>query len=166
MKKFKSLFLCGVALAVALTFSACGNPKETVTLGSYNSTSQTFTALGQNAEYSLEQNGYTLTLKGKIPYSESILGIDAGNIVAVRFVAPEGTDIDGEASVQTTNRQDASANGWNTYGEEAFEADGSLIWVTSVKKDADVQIKIKWNKDTAEVTYTLRVDTNAEMLTA
>lgn len=162
MKKIFSLALMFVMSA--FIFIGCGTTGETVTLGVYNPTSKTFTALESDAAYSLDQNCYDLTLKGTIPHSASMLGIKEGNIVAIRFTAPTGTTVGGEeAYVKTTNRQDASANGWNAYGEEAFEKDGSLVWVTSVSKDNPVQIKIKWNASVAEVVYTLKVAADAEL---
>ena len=151
VKTFALMLVFGVATAGLV---ACGNTAEKATLGTYNSSNQTFTALTSDAEYSLTQDGYNLVLKG--------LGIEAGNIVAIRFTAPSGVTVGGdEAYVKTTNRQDEG--GWNEYDETAFEEDGSLVWVTSVSKENDVQVKIKWNANTAEVTYTLSVDDSATL---
>ena len=162
MKIVKTFALMLVFGMVTAGLVACGNTEEKATLGTYNSSNQTFTALTSDAEYSLTQDGYNLVLKGTIPYSESVLGIEAGNIVAIRFTAPSGVTVGGdEAYVKTTNRQDEG--GWNEYDETAFEEDGSLVWVTSVSKENDVQVKIKWNANTAEVTYTLSVDDSATL---
>lgn len=162
MRILKSFSLALVAGLAVIGLVACGNTAENVTLGTYNSSSSTFTPITEDAEYSLTQNGYNLVLKGTIPYSESVLGIEAGNIVTIRFTPPSGTTVGGEeAYVKTTNRQEES--GWNEYDETAFEEDGSLVWVTSVSKENDVQIKIKWNATSSEVTYTLSVDDTATM---
>ena len=143
---------------------ACGG-NEMVTLGTYDATEKTFTPLQSTAGYSLTQNGNTLTLSGTIPFVEGVLGIEAGNIVAIRFTPPAGTTVGGEdASVRTTNRE-SGEDAWNEYGEEAFEEDGSLIWITKVSKEDDVQIKIKWNANTAETTYTLTVADSATLAT-
>ncbi len=159
LKSFSLALVVGIAVTSLI---ACGNPAEKVTLGTYNSSNQTFTPITEEAEYSLTQNGYNLVLKGTIPYSETVLGIEAGNIVAIRFTPPSGLTVGGEdAYVKTTNRQDES--GWNEYDETAFEEDGSLVWITSVSKENNVQVKIKWNSTSAEVTYTLSVDSSATL---
>ena len=163
MKTLKTFIVTLLLGCVTVGLVACG-AGEMVTLGTYNATNKTFTALPTDADYSLVQNGYNLKLQGTIPYSDTILEIEAGNIVAIKFTAPTGVTVGGEgAYVKTTNRQ--TTEGWNEYGEEAFEDDGSLIWVTSVNKENSVQIKIKWNEATSEVVYTLTVDSNAVLET-
>ena len=159
IKIFGATFV--LALASVFMLVACGT-NEMVKLGTYNAQNSTFTPLTSTAEYSLKQDGYNLVLEGKIPYVESVLGIEAGNIVAIRFVAPSGVTAGGdEAYIKTSNTN--KTGGWNEYGEDAFEEDGSVIWVTKVSKEDDAQIKIKWNETTAEVTYTLSVKDDATM---
>ena len=159
----KTRIICLAVLAIcSICLFACGG-NEMITLGTYDATTETFTPLGMNPAYTLTQNGNTLTLSGTIPYSQGVLGLTDGNIVAIRFAPPSGVTVGGDdASVSTTNRE-SGQNGWNEYGEEAFEEDGSLIWVTKVSKTDDVQIKIKWNATTAEETYTLKIDPNATL---
>lgn len=160
IKAFAIALLVGLS---AIGLMACGATAEKVTLGTYNSEDSTFTPLASGAEYSLTQNGYNLVLKGTVPYSESVEGIEAGNIIAIKFTPPTGITVGGEeAYVKSTNRE-LGEDGWNEYGEEAFETDGSLVWLTSVSKEKNVQIKIKWNATTAEVTYTLTVDSTATL---
>ena len=94
------------------------------------------------------------------------MGIEAGNIIALRFEPTTEITPDEQTKIQTTNNQDEESGGWNEYDQTALEEDGSLIWVTSVNKAESVQIKIKWNKDFEEVTYTLSVDQTATLSTA
>lgn len=163
MKILKILTASVLTFCCAFVVVGCGAPSTEITLGTYNPTNSTFTANGENSAYTLTQDGNTLILKGQIPYSESILGVNAGNIVAIKFKPTESITPDDETSIKTTNSQDESANGWNTYDKTALETDGSLIWVTSVSKEEDVQIKIKWNKDFEEQTFTLTVDETATL---
>ena len=159
MKVLKTTMVALLLSLVTVGLVACG-AGEMVTLGTYNATNKTFTALPTDADYSLVQNGYDLKLQGTIPYSDTTLEIEAGNIVAIKFTAPVGVEVGGEgAYVKTTNRQ--TTEGWNEYGEEAFEEDGSLIWVTSVSKENSVQVKIKWNESSNIVVYPLTVDSGA-----
>ena len=141
---------------------ACGQNDVRVTLGTYSEANQTFTPVTEG--YTLTVSGTTFTLKGDIPYSQGIIGLEDGNIVAIKIMPTTAIEPDAGTSIQTTNRQ--SQEGWNTYGQEALEQDGSIIWVTSVTKDEDVQIKIKWNSEATEKTYTLKVDESATLATA
>lgn len=166
MKLFKNLIVTLSIFCTMFAFSACGAPATTITLGVYNATAETFTPTTTASGYTLEVNGTDLVLKGTIPYVESTLGIDAGNIVALKLKTVDTFTPDDSTSIQTTNRQDTEAEGWNTYDQSALEADGSIIWVTGVSKEADVQIKIVWNANTAEVIYTLTVDDSAVLATA
>ena len=162
MKFFKSVALAICAFCVAFACVACGQSDVRVTLGTYSEANQTFTPVTEG--YSLSVSGTTFTLKGEIPYSEGTLGLEAGNIVAIKIMPTTEKQPDSGTSIQTTNRQ--SQEGWNTYGQEALEQDGSIIWVTSVTKDEDAQIKIKWNSESEEKTYTLKVDNSATLATA
>lgn len=165
MKKAKSVISICLLACTAFFCVACGNiPETTITLGQYNAGSQTFTPTTTSSQYSLTVNGNTLTLKGTIPYSSGVLGIQDGNIIAIKFKPTQELTPDESTSIKTTNKQ--STDGWNTYDKSALETDGSLIWVTSVNKTNNVQIKIKWNKDFDEATYTLIVDSSATLSTA
>ena len=165
MKILKLLTGSLLALCCAFFVVGCGTPETTITLGSYNEANSTFTANTSNSNYSLEQKGNTLVLKGTIPYSDGTLGIDSGNIVAIKFKPTNNITPDETTSIKTTNNQETNTNGWNSYDKNSLENDGSIIWVTSVSKDNDVQIKIKWNKDFEEITYTLTVDETATLAT-
>ena len=165
--KIIKLFSAGLmAVCCAFLVVGCGAAETKVTLGTYDAANSTFTALQENAGYNLEQSGNKLVLKGEIPYSNGVLGIEAGNIIALRFEPTTEITPDEQTKIQTTNNQDEESGGWNEYDQTALEEDGSLIWVTSVNKTESVQIKIKWNKDFEEVTYTLSVDQTATLSTA
>ncbi|MDD4815665.1 MAG: hypothetical protein PHQ62_00810 [Clostridia bacterium] len=166
MKIFKGLIASIMLCLMAVVMVGCGGVNVNIAVGTYDVEDATFTPNTTTAGYTLERSGYSLVLKGTIPYSESVLGINAGNIVAIRF-APVGTITpDAQTAISTTNRQDESAEGWNTYGQEALEEDGTLVWVTAVSKLNNVQIKIKWNANYAEETYTLTVHSTATLATA
>lgn len=164
MKKINKLFVSGLLCFLAICLFGCGTPATTITLGTYNEDNSTFTANTTASDYSLTVSGTNLSLDGTIPYSESTLGIPAGNIVALRFVLKDAITPDDGTSIKTTNRDKES--GWNVYDKTALEADGSLIWVTRVSKQDDVQIKIKWNSNTEEVIYTLTLSNTATLATA
>lgn len=166
MKFLKNAALSFALCCAVFAFTACGVPATTITLGVYDENAATFTSTTSTSGYTLEVSGTNLVLKGTIPYVAGVLGIDAGNIVAIKFKTVDTFTPDSSTSIQTTNRQDPAADGWNTYDQSALEADGSLIWVTGVSKDNNVQIKIVWNANTPEVIYTLTVDTTATMATA
>lgn len=161
MKKLQTLSLAFLLAFFGAFMVGCGEMQVDVQIGRYSA--QTFTAVTSQSSYSLEKNGNNLTVKGTVPYSESVLGISAGNIVALKFTPSQEYTPDEETSIKTTNAQ---TNGWNEYDKDALEADGSVIWVTSVAKNKTVQLKIKWNKDFPEITYTLMVDNNASLQTA
>lgn len=161
MKAIKSFSLVVMLAVCGIFLAACGEVKTDIQLGTYSG--NTFTQV-TDADYALEVNGTNLKLTGDIPYSASVAGVEAGNIVAIRFVPETELTADDETSIKTTNRQKES--GWNEYDKTALESDGSIVWVTSVSKENSVQIKIKWNKDTPETTYTLTVADNATLLTA
>lgn len=158
--KTAGVFLCAICVCFACV--ACGQSDVKVTLGTYSEENQTFTPV--TSGYALSVSGTTFTLKGEIPYSQGMMGLEDGNIVAIKIMPTTEVPPDAGTSIQTTNRQ--TQEGWNTYGQEALEQDGSIIWVTSVSKDDDMQIKIKWNSETPEKTFTLVVDDNATLLTA
>ena len=166
MKIFKGLIASMMLCCMAIIMIGCGGVSVDIALGTYDVGAATFTPNPTTAAYTLERNGYSLVLKGTIPYSESVLGIDAGNIVAIRFNPTTAITPDSETSISTTNRQDTEADGWNTYDQSALESDGSLVWVTGVNKLYNVQIKIKWNANYAEEIYTLTVDSTATLATA
>jgi len=166
MKIFKGFIATVMLCCMAFIMVGCGGVSVNIALGTYDVEAGTFTANTSTAGYTLERNGYSLVLKGTIPYVESTLGINAGNIVVVRFDPIATITPDTETAISTTNRQDPEADGWNTYGQEALETDGSLVWITGVSKENNVQIKIKWNADYAEEIYTLTVDSTATLATA
>ena len=166
MKIFKGLIASIMLCCMAFVMVGCGGVSVNIALGTYDVEAQTFTPTTSTAEYTLERSGYSLVLKGTIPYLESTLGINAGNIVSIRFDPVATLTPDDQTSISTTNRQDEEADGWNTYGQEALESDGSIVWVTGVSKTNNVQIKIKWNADYAEEIFTLTVDSTATLATA
>lgn len=160
MKLIKTALLAMCATLVVFTCVACGSSVN-ITLGTYNETNQTFTT-GVTG-YKIAVSGNTITLSGDIPYSQGILGLPAGNIVAIKFKPTQTFTPDEQTSIKTSNS--TSQEGWNTYGQENIESDGSVIWVTAVNTTDNAQIKIKWNAETEEVTYTLVVAENANLLT-
>jgi len=166
MKFVKNSIVALILLCMGFVLVGCGEPQVNIALGVYDENAATFTENTSMASYTLEQSGNTLILKGTVPYSESALGINAGNIIAIKFTPTATLTPDDTTSIKTTNSQDPEANGWNVYDQSALEADGSLIWVTAVSKTADVQIKIKWNTNYDEVTYTLSVDESATLATS
>ena len=164
MKKVNSYAVALMMMVMCALCVACGSEGNTIILGTYNETNSTFTEVPSSLGYSIEVDGETITLNGTIPYSAGVLGIQAGNIVAIKIIPNATYEADDETYVKTTNRNDPS--GWNTYDKTAIEEDGSVIWVTSVSKENTVQIKIKWNEDAEEITYTLEVDDSATLNTS
>lgn len=161
--KIYRMLTCFV-LAVFCTFLCfgCGGITTNITLGVYDPTGEgTFTALTGDEGYSLIVNGTNLILEGNIPYSELTIEDEpiAGNIVAIRFKPSGVINSDDETSFQTSNGE----GGWDTHGEEFIEDDGSIVWIVSVAEGEDYQIKIKWNANYTEVTYTLTLDDEATL---
>lgn len=155
--KIKSVLICCMLFVVSAFALACGAPEIHVALGQYNPASQTFVEGVTGYSLIVKQN--TMTITGTVPYSESVIGVPAGHIVTLRITPAQAKTPDAGTSIKTTNAQVPS--GWNTYDQSALEADGSLIWITTVAKEHDVQIKIKWNAADTEKTYVLRVANDA-----
>jgi len=168
MKQFKTL-VCGVlVLCCSFLCFGCGPITTNITLGTYEinmAEEGTFTPLPSGAGYSLKIENTNLILKGTIPYSEELIigeeTLSAGHIIAIRFKPSSTIVLDDETSFKTTKLD--NAEDWNEYGKDNVESDGSIVWLTKVSKESDVQIKIKWNKDFEEVTYTLSVDETATL---
>ncbi|MDD3397744.1 MAG: hypothetical protein PHR96_04340 [Clostridia bacterium] len=162
MKIYKLLTCFVMAICCTFLCFGCGAITTNVTLGVYAPAGEgTFTPLTGEEDYSLTTDGYNLTLEGSIPYLT--LTIDdvpeAGNIVAIRFKPSSTVTPDATTSFETREGEGV----WAEHGEEFLEADGSIIWIVSVTQDVDYQIKIKWNTNFAEVTYTLTVDADATL---
>lgn len=161
MKLLKRMAVCATLAFVVMACVACGGTPVNISLGTYNEETETFTTV--TSGYSITVTGNQITLSGEVPYSEGLLGLDAGNIVALKFTPTTSLTPDEETSIQTSNSSNES--GWNTYGQENLESDGSVIWVTAVNTTEEPQIKIKWNAQTQEVTYTLKLADDATLLT-
>lgn len=124
-------------------------------VGSYNSGTGVWTNGG--ASYVAVKDGDTYTVSGTIPYADAdvTLGLLAGNRLQLKFV---NTEIDSKDDLPSGNILTVSGKlVTNTYTKDAFEADGSLIFVGNAFVDADFVFKIKWTADVESV-YTVKVN--------
>lgn len=169
MKIFKTLVCGAMVLCCSFLCFGCGPITTSVTLGTYEADPEeggTFRPLLSSEDYSLKINGTNLILEGTVPYSDEMtvgdVTLEAGHIVAIRFKPSSPITLDDETVFKTPNPE--SEGQWISHNKTKVETDGSIIWITNVFKDESVQIiKIKWNKDFTEVTYTLSVDEEADL---
>lgn len=164
MKKIRKIAVCCMLLLFVGVSFACGDNADKILLGKYSETTQAFTEISSEAGYYIEVNETTITLKGEIPYSDGILGLEAGNIVAIKIQPNIQYLLDNQTYIKTTNKN--ATGGYNVYDKSAIEEDGSIIWVTAVNKTSNVELKVKWNSDAEETTYVLKVDESATLKTA
>lgn len=129
-------------------------------VGSYNSTTGTWTKGG--VDYAVRTEGSTAIVTGTIPLADAdaVLGLAAGNRVALRFV---NSAVTAQAALPDGRIVKAlRSNGtWNEYDKTAFETDGSLIHVMNVNAIRVAVIKITW---VAGVETTYVVDTSGAIL--
>ena len=119
-----------------------------LTAGSYNSASGLWTDGGTT--YSVRLVGNTARITGTVPFedADAILGLNAGNRLTLKF---SNTGIESKSDLPSgtivTTIGDTKTN---TYTKDAFEDDGTLIYVANVSNN-NATVKIKWTADTETV---------------
>lgn len=137
-----------------LISGAISDPTVSISAGSYNSTTNTFT---DGATFGIVEKDGVKVVVGTIPYEEADanLGLVAGNRFTVKL-SKEGitarTDLPSGVICKVTNT--GAAGGYNEYNKMAFETDGSLISVINVKPNSTIEIMVKWTADADFTVYT------------
>lgn len=144
--------IAGVAAAVVKGDTGTALNGITLTPGSYDSSTSTFTT---TTDFRAEQMGTTYNFYGELPYedADATLGLEAGNRLTFKI---SNANITAKSQLPAGNiaRTLKSDGTWQTYTKDAFEDDGSLILVANVNNLRVGVMEVTWASGET-VTYTL-----------
>ena len=167
-KVLKGSLALGLSI-LSMTLAACGCSKDTVAYANVTRTPDN--TGGSEITFSYDEDTHTAWFGGEgetIAYYPENAGIgrSAGCRVGITITAPEEiTYYDG---FKLTIYEDQVYEGLDTFGKpNAFDGDNYMyIYPLVSDTQKEVSIKIKWNNDTAEQTYMIKVVDGTNFATA